>query len=168
MVYRGNKSLPPFFRALEAILLDNFGLSLLLFILPLVPLLFLRLPLHPPPSPSPPLTLSLPLPDSGFFGNKTYFHFLQGLEDSLPDGASIFSNFEVDTHSISTALGRGRAFLCHALNTQDLHNFLSVLVWNREAVKEYYEERALLRNEEHAQTFLCLWIFFLFSSLFPN
>ena len=86
-----NPCCPPLFSFLETILQDGFGFSFspflflflkLFFKFTFLPLLLSSLLSFSPLSPS-------SHPDTGFFGNRVYYNFLQNITDCLPDGEQL-------------------------------------------------------------------------------
>jgi len=83
----------------------------------------------------------------------SFWQVIEKLPDSLPGTEKLVKQVSsLSKHSIA----RGRIFIRTSLNESSIQPHLSALMWNQDVMFQFYEENALMRNEEQCSTLLML------------
>nr|CAB3265827.1 ZF(FYVE)-7 zinc finger (FYVE)-7 [Phallusia mammillata] len=86
-------------------------------------------------------------PKNFFVQNKYFWPALESIEKFYPDAKEI-TNSVRSLPGIRTNLGRGRAWLRLAVMQKKLSDYFKVLIENKTILSEWYEDGALLMNDE--------------------
>eukprot|EP00698_Gefionella_okellyi_P009528 TRINITY_DN2430_c0_g1_i3.p1 TRINITY_DN2430_c0_g1~~TRINITY_DN2430_c0_g1_i3.p1 ORF type:complete len:216 (+),score=29.28 TRINITY_DN2430_c0_g1_i3:138-785(+) len=88
----------------------------------------------------------------GFWGPGTFWGFASKLARCLPEGDKVIAGVTALAR-VRTDTGKGRAFICLALNKHGLAEYLSALLWNADLLRSAYDERSIMRHGEQQQLF---------------
>ncbi|XP_053319303.1 RUN and FYVE domain-containing protein 1 [Spea bombifrons] len=81
--------------------------------------------------------------------NKSFYGPLELVEKLCPESSDLFANIK-NLPELKTHVGRGRAWLHLALMQKKLADYLQVLIDHKDLLSEFYEQDALMMEEEGA------------------